>query len=111
MEKISHSLINISIHFSISLIIATILIILNLSLKQNFISKKRNKSNVECGFDSITKIELKFSNQFFIIAIIFLIFDIELIILMPLPISSINTITLIILITIIILLTFSLIIE
>lgn len=102
---------NTPIHFYLTVILILILIRLSFSLEQNFISKKLAKANVECGFENMSKRAFKFSNQFFIISIVFLIFDIELIILMPIPIFQFSTCNLILLITIIILLAFRTIIE
>nr|YP_010254926.1 NADH dehydrogenase subunit 3 [Pealius machili]QUA05865.1 NADH dehydrogenase subunit 3 [Pealius machili] len=43
-----------------------------------------NKSSTfECGFDVMSNLRLPFSLNFYIISIIFLIFDVELILLMP----------------------------
>ena len=45
---------------------------------------KNKKRPFECGFDSEIKLLRPFSIQFFLVALIFLIFDVELILLFPL---------------------------
>uniref|UniRef100_UPI0030E17B7B NADH dehydrogenase subunit 3 n=1 Tax=Stenchaetothrips bicolor TaxID=3118775 RepID=UPI0030E17B7B len=62
------------------------LILMSLSLT---ISKKSNKMRekmipFECGFNFFNAARLPFSMQFFLIAIIFIIFDVEIILIVPL---------------------------
>lgn len=63
-------------------IIGIIVILLNLLSKKSFSDKEKN-SPFECGFDPKSRSRIPFSLQFFLIAIIFLIFDVEIILLIP----------------------------
>nr|UZT67582.1 NADH dehydrogenase subunit 3 [Tessmannella kiplingi] len=65
------------------IIISSLIIFINMLIsKKNY--KMRNKlTPFECGFDNISKLRLPFSIQFFLISIIFLIFDVEISLIFP----------------------------
>ena len=80
--------------FSIASLIplAIIIIAFILSIRR---SKDRDKiSPFECGFDPIKTARIPFSTRFFLLAVIFLVFDIEIVLLIPICLApSLNIIT------------------
>nr|ATD83338.1 NADH dehydrogenase subunit 3 [Dryocopus javensis] len=69
---------------SLSLILSITLIILNFWLAQTNPDSEK-LSPYECGFDPLGSARLPFSIRFFLVAILFLLFDLEIALLLPLP--------------------------
>lgn len=93
-------------------IILSILLFIILLIRNKYNKNNEKLINFECGFNSFTPSRNPFSIQFFKILIIFLIFDIEIIVILPLPLKIIlDKIILINFIIIIIILILGLIFE
>nr|QXM16954.1 NADH dehydrogenase subunit 3 [Neoneuromus sikkimmensis] len=67
----------------ILLISSIIMMLASLLSKKSFIDREK-ASPFECGFDPISSSRMPFSLRFFLIAVIFLIFDVEIALLFPL---------------------------
>nr|YP_009757378.1 NADH dehydrogenase subunit 3 [Calappa bilineata]QIM59224.1 NADH dehydrogenase subunit 3 [Calappa bilineata] len=75
----------------VTFVISMAVMILASVISKKTITDREKNSPYECGFDPLGSARLPFSLRFFLIALIFLIFDVEITLLLPVP--SILTIT------------------
>lgn len=64
-----------------------LIILINFILSKKIFKNREKSSPFECGFDYIVSNRLPFSLQFYLIRIIFLVFDVEISLILPIILS------------------------
>jgi NADH-ubiquinone oxidoreductase chain 3 len=70
----------------LAIVLPPVVIFIAYSLRARSLKDREKASPFECGFDPKNKARIPFSTRFFLLAVIFLVFDIEIVLLMPAPI-------------------------
>nr|WRW55924.1 NADH dehydrogenase subunit 3 [Thylacodes adamsii] len=67
----------------IACFLSCLVLFLGIVLSKHSTADREKKSPFECGFDPMNNSRIPFSLRFFLLAIIFLIFDVEIVLLFP----------------------------
>src|SRR5579864_9364881 len=75
----------------VSLILPIIILIIASFTYMRRTTDREKTSPFECGFDPINSARIPFSTRFFLLAVIFIVFDIEIVLLIPTPIIILSS--------------------
>nr|BAD52088.1 NADH dehydrogenase subunit 3 [Watasenia scintillans] len=80
-------MVTIMIYLFILLLVNFLLLLIGLTINKRSYTDREKNSPFECGFDPSVHTRAPFSMRFFLLAVVFLIFDVEIILLMPLTMN------------------------
>nr|URH16846.1 NADH dehydrogenase subunit 3 [Cornitermes pugnax] len=76
---------------TVTILLSAAIMVLTTLISSKMNEDREKSSPFECGFDPKNSARLPFSSRFFLIAVIFMIFDVEIALLLPMPITMLSS--------------------